>query len=153
MDERVGRRGELDVTTRKLRLALYQIRVCRLQVHHRRARVRNRRGHTSHRDDDLNSGVFGKTLELFSKTLPLRVRFRSVQDQNRNAGIILNKIEGDLGYIYAHDLPVVDRHGWPVCAVINQSINIECCHARHGKRREQLLNCQRTRTTSIGCST
>ena len=75
---------------------------------------------------DLNSRPLADLADRRRERLPVSVRFRSVQHQDRIAHIVLNQVEDRFGHHHVRrGDPVVDGDDGPMRAVIHEGVRVE----------------------------
>ena len=120
------RRRELHVVRDRARPRGKQRRVGGLHVHGRRSRVRHTRGHPVQREGDLDAGTLAQLVDCVRERLPVRIRLRAVQDQDRVTHVVFDEVKDGLRHHHVRGgHPVVHGHDRAVRTVVHERVRIE----------------------------
>ena len=101
---------------------------------------------------DLNTRFLHKVSNNARKCLPLCIRFRTVQKQNRVPQVITNSVDCDFMSHHFFADPITNRHDRTMRAVVQELIGIKSRNTFVRQGAKHFSNCHTTSSTSIHAS-
>ena len=119
-------RGELHVVRDRGPTRGQQGGVGRLHVHGGRARMGDAGGNAVQREGDLDARALADAADRVGERLPVGVRFRAMQDQDRVTHIVFDQVENGLGHHHVRGgHPVLDGDNRPVGSVVHERVGVK----------------------------